>query len=95
MLTRPTIVANPEPGTAPLPLPIGMRALLLAILTAGYPSGAAQTRLSNAPDGAIAWQCQSMLDDYADHDALRAFHAFEGTASSTSAHSRSVNEVLR
>jgi hypothetical protein len=75
MQTRPTIAADPEPGTAPLPLPIGMRTLLLAVLTAGYPSGAAQTRLSNASDGAIAWQCQSMLDDYSDHGALQAFQA--------------------
>ena len=60
---------------APLTLPTGMRALLLAILSAGYPEGAAQTQLANAPDEAIAWQVQSMLDDYADADALQAFRA--------------------
>jgi hypothetical protein len=56
-----------------LPLPAGMRDLLLQILALGYPAGYAQTRLSNAPDAAIAWQVQSCLDDYADHAARQAF----------------------
>ena len=55
------------------PLPAGMRKLLLDVLALAYPAGAPQTRLSNAPDGAIAWQCQSMLDDFADHTVLQTF----------------------
>jgi hypothetical protein len=62
--------ANDEPIS---PLPAGMRAHLLAILDLGYPAGFPQTRLSNAPDGAIAWQVQSMLDDYSDYAAREAF----------------------
>jgi hypothetical protein len=47
------------------PLPAGVRVHLLAILALGYPAGARQTQLGNAPDAVIAWQAQSMLDDYA------------------------------
>jgi hypothetical protein len=54
------------------PLPHGMRDLLLNLLTLAYPKGAPQTRLSDAPDGTIAWQVQSMLDDFADADCRRA-----------------------
>jgi hypothetical protein len=66
---------SPIPATAepPLPLPFGMRAPLLQLLSLGYPAGAAQTRLDNAPDAAIAWQVQSMLDDYADYATRAAF----------------------
>jgi len=49
-----------------LPLPTGMRPLLLDLLSKGYPSGALQTLLGNAPDAVVAWQVQSLLDDYAD-----------------------------
>jgi hypothetical protein len=56
-----------------IPLPVGMRALLLDALDLGYPHGAAQRGLGNASDAAIAWQCQSMLDDYADATSLFAF----------------------
>lgn len=51
-------------------LPAGARDHLLAFLAAVYPANTPQTRLSNAPDAAIAWQCQSALDDFADHAAL-------------------------
>lgn len=54
-------------------LPAAMRRLLLDALTLGYPLGAAQSRLDNAPDAAVAWQTQSMLDDYADFDARMSF----------------------
>jgi hypothetical protein len=53
-----------------LPLPHGMRALLLDVLALAYPAGAAQARLHNAPDAAVAWQVQSMLDDHASHETL-------------------------
>lgn len=53
-----------------LPLPAPMRRLLLDLLSLGYPAGAAQANLGTAPDGAVAWQVQSMLDDYADHSAF-------------------------
>ncbi len=53
-----------------LPLPAGARELLLQLLDIGYRAGMPQTRLRNAPDAAIAWQVQSMLDDYADHAAV-------------------------
>ena len=56
-----------------LPLPTGMRAKLLECLTLAYPAGAPQTRLSNAPDAAVAWMAQSMLDDFADYSALQTF----------------------
>lgn len=52
------------------PLPANTRELLLAFLAAVYPPDCAQARLSNAPDGEIAWQCQSALDDFADYTAL-------------------------
>jgi hypothetical protein len=52
-----------------LPLPSGMRSHLLAILAIRYPANFPQTRLGNAPNAAIAWQVQSMLDDYADAGA--------------------------
>jgi hypothetical protein len=52
------------------PLPTGMRDRLLAILELGYPANAPQARLGNAPDAAIAWQVQSMLDEYADPDGF-------------------------
>jgi hypothetical protein len=55
------------------PLPQGMRRHLLAILKLGYHNGAAQRRLGNASDAALAWQCQSMLDDYSDATSLLAF----------------------
>ncbi len=55
-----------------LPLPAAMRRLLLELLSHGYPADAAQANLRDAADGAIAWQVQSMLDDYAD---VRAFAA--------------------
>jgi len=58
---------------ATLPLPAGMRGLLLSILDLAYPNGAAQRRLSNAPDSAIAFQVQSTLDDYSDATSLFAF----------------------
>jgi hypothetical protein len=60
---------NPANDETILPLPAGMRAHLLAALALGYPAAAAQARLSNAPDAAIAWQVQSMLGDYADYAA--------------------------
>jgi hypothetical protein len=63
-----------------LPLPKGMRPLLLDILAIGYPGDYAQARLSNAPDAAIAWQVQSMLDDYADFSARFAFVANDNNA---------------
>lgn len=53
-----------------LPLPTGTRDLLLAFLAAVYPANSAQTRLGNAPDGAIAWQVQSALDDFSDFSAF-------------------------
>jgi hypothetical protein len=55
-----------------LPLPEGMRAKLLDILAIGYPGDYAQNRLSNAPDAAIAWQAQSMLEDYSSYEAREA-----------------------
>ena len=55
------------------PLPPGMRARLLEILAIGYACNCSQTRLGNAPDSAIAWQVQSMLDDYSDYGARRDF----------------------
>jgi hypothetical protein len=60
------------------PLPTGMRAHLLAILDLGYPSDAQQTRLGTAPDAAIAWMAQSMLDDYADYAAFANDNEPEG-----------------
>ncbi len=69
-----------EPAAPAAPkMPAGMRAHLLAILALGYQPGAAQTRLGNAPDAAIAWQVQSMLDDYAD-PAAGANDNFTGQA---------------
>lgn len=56
-----------------LPLPAGMRGLLLDVLAVGYPVGAAQTRMGNASDSAIAWQVQSMLDDHADFNDVVDF----------------------
>ena len=56
------------------PLPPGMRARLLEILAIGYACNCSQTRLGNAPDAAIAWQVQSMLDDFADYEAKRAWN---------------------
>lgn len=53
-----------------LPLPTGARRLLLDFLAAVYPANSAQARLSNQPDGAIAWQVQSALDDHADYSAF-------------------------
>jgi hypothetical protein len=72
MLTRtlPTVMAD-----LAQPLPDGMRAKLLEILALAYPPGAAQARLAAAPDAAIAWQTQSMLDDFADAAARLAFVA--------------------
>lgn len=55
-----------------LPLSPAMRRLLLELLSLGYAPDDAQANLGRVPDAAIAWQCQSMLDDYADHAALRA-----------------------
>ncbi len=51
----------------------GMRPLLLELLRLAYPAHAAQARMSNAPDGAVAWQVQSMLDDFASSDERAAF----------------------
>lgn len=53
-----------------LPLPAGTRRLLLDFLAAVYPPNAAQTRLGNQPDAAIAWQVMSALDDFADYSAF-------------------------
>jgi hypothetical protein len=64
---------TPANDEAIAPLPAGMRPLLLALLSLGYDAGDAQARLGNAPDSAIAWQVQSMLDDYADYAARAAF----------------------
>jgi hypothetical protein len=61
--------APPDDAPAIPPLPPGVRPLLLDILARCYPANAAQTRLGNAPDAAIAWQVQSCLDDYSDADA--------------------------
>jgi hypothetical protein len=55
------------------PLPAGMRDLLLGVLAIAYPDGAAQRRLSNAEDSAVAWQVQSALDDYSDATSALAF----------------------
>lgn len=63
MDTAPTIIS----------LRPGMRPLLLELLRIAYPAAAPQARLSNAPDGAVAWMTQSMLDDHADYDALKTF----------------------
>lgn len=49
-------------------LPNGMREVLLQVLAIGYPPNTPQTRLSNAPDSIIAWQVQSMLDDFAAYE---------------------------
>jgi hypothetical protein len=73
-------VADPNAGQAepdddePIsPLPPKMRSLLLQVLDLGYLAGAPQTLLSNAPDGAVAWQVQSMLDGYAEYAEREAF----------------------
>lgn len=58
----------------------GMRPLLLELLRLAYPAGAAQTRLSNATDGAVAWQVQSCLDDFASYDDRRAFTIADAAA---------------
>jgi hypothetical protein len=62
-----------HPDEATIPLPHGMRALLLDVLDLAYPNGAAQRRLGNAPDSAIAFQVQSALDDFSDATSLLAF----------------------
>ncbi len=54
-----------------LPLSPAMRRLLLELLRLGYAPDDAQANLGDAPDAAVAWQVQSMLDDYADYAALR------------------------
>jgi hypothetical protein len=53
-----------------LPLSPAMRRLLLELLSLGYAPGDAQANLAAAPDAAVAWQVQSMLDDFADYQAL-------------------------
>lgn len=53
-----------------LPLSPAMRRLLLELLSLGYEPEDKQANLHDAPDAAIAWQVQSMLDDYADYQAL-------------------------
>ena len=68
---KPAEPSDDEPLTSPLPAK--MRSLLLQVLDLGYRPGSPQTLLSNAPDGAIAWQVQSMLDEYADYAERRAF----------------------
>ena len=45
-------------------MPTGLRAALLVALALAYPADAAQAHMDNAPDRAIAWQVQSMLDDF-------------------------------
>lgn len=55
-----------------LPLSPAMRRLLLDLLSLGYEPDDAQANLRHAPDAAIAWQVQSMLDDYADYAARLA-----------------------
>lgn len=55
-----------------LPLSPAMRRLLLELLSLGYAPDDAQANLAGAPDAAIAWQVQSMLDDYADYAAFPA-----------------------
>jgi hypothetical protein len=52
------------------PLPSGARPLLLALLDLAYPGGSPQRQLQDAPDGAIAWQVQSLLDDFSDHQQM-------------------------
>lgn len=47
-----------------------LRAALLRVLDLGYPEGSAQRTLDGEPDGAIAWQVQSLLDDYADYTQM-------------------------
>lgn len=64
-------IASAADGIAPLPA--GMRSALLHVLAIAYPKNAAQRRLGNAPDAAIAWTVQSALDDFADFTALEAF----------------------
>jgi len=53
-----------------LPLSPAMRRLLLDLLRLGYAPDDAQANLAHAPDAAVAWQVQSMLDDYADFSAF-------------------------
>lgn len=54
-------------------LPNGARELLLRFLDLAYQEWphCAQTNLHNAPDGAIAWQVQSALDDFADFSSFK------------------------
>ena len=65
--------AEPDDDEPISPLPPKMRSLLLQVLDLGYLAGAPQTLLSNAPDGAVAWQVQSMLDGYAEYAEREAF----------------------
>lgn len=62
------------------PMSPDLRAALLRVLDlGGYPEGSAQRQLHDQPDGAIAWQVQSLLDDWSDYTQVPRFKTGYGS----------------